>query len=252
MPGSRPEPGAGYLGAVHGPEQLLRERDPSRLEALWSAADDVRRAHVGAEVHLRGLIEISNHCRRQCLYCGLRAGNRDLPRYRMTAGEVVECAVRARGYRCGTVVLQSGEDDGLAAGWVADVIRRIKDATGLAVTLSLGERSREDLAAWRRAGADRYLLRFETSDRGLYEKIHPERPAETRSRLAKLWVNRLLGYEVGSASWSASRGRVTEVFFPTCVFRRARPGHDRHRPVHPAPRRPPGKARAGGRVPATG
>ncbi len=180
-------------------EAWLREDDPVRLEELWAWADRVRREHVGDEVHLRGLVEISNYCVRSCAYCGLRAGNRRLTRYRMTAEEVLACARQAVAYGYGTVVLQSGEDYGMTRDWLADLIRRIKAETTLAVTLSLGERPEADLAAWREAGADRYLLRFETSDRALYDRLHPPRPGQARSdRLALLDRLRELGYEVGS------------------------------------------------------
>ena len=153
----------------------LTETDPSRLAELWRLADETRRATTGDEVHLRGLIEISNHCVRQCAYCGLRAGNHSLPRYRMSADEILSCARTARDLDYGTVVLQSGEDWGITTQWLSALVRRIKAETGLAVTLSLGERREEELLAWREAGADRYLLRFETSDTALYQRIHPPR-----------------------------------------------------------------------------
>ncbi|NLO74794.1 MAG: [FeFe] hydrogenase H-cluster radical SAM maturase HydE [candidate division WS1 bacterium] len=176
----------------------LLETDPSRLETLWAEADRVRREYVGEAVHLRGLVEISNHCVRLCAYCGLRAANH-LPRYRMTAEEILACAHQALSYGYGTVVMQSGEDYGITREWMADVIRRLQADTPLAVTLSLGERPDEDLAAWREAGADRYLLRFETSDRELYERLHPPRPGQERSdRIAILHRLRELGYETGS------------------------------------------------------
>ncbi|MGQ9649892.1 MAG: [FeFe] hydrogenase H-cluster radical SAM maturase HydE [Phycisphaerae bacterium] len=178
--------------------QWLREDDQSRLEHLWTMADETRRRNVGDAVHLRGLIEISNHCVRQCAYCGLRALNRSLRRYRMTAHEIIACAAAAVEFGYGTVVLQSGEDDGIRQQWLADIIRKIKRETSLAVTLSLGERSDEDLAAWRQAGADRYLLRFETSDPVLYKLIHPPRPGRTSDRFAILNKLRELGYQVGS------------------------------------------------------
>ena len=176
----------------------LRERDETQLAALWQAADETRRRYVGDEVHLRGLIEISNHCARQCAYCGLRAGNRSLERYRMTSAEVLECARRAQQLGYGTVVLQAGDDPGLARDWLADLVRSIKRETGLAVTLSLGERSVADMRAWRTAGADRYLLRFETSDRQLYQLIHPPLPGQSSDRLALLSALHELGYEIGS------------------------------------------------------
>lgn len=175
----------------------LREDDAGRLTDLWYCADAIRRKHVGDAVHLRGLIEISNHCRRACLYCGLRAENRAVRRYRLEPETVLLCARRAARLGCGTVVLQAGEDPALTETWVADVVRRIKAETGLAVTLSLGERTRTELEAWRAAGADRYLLRFETSNAKLFAALHPPLNGALE-RMTQLGVLRELGYEVGS------------------------------------------------------
>lgn len=176
----------------------LRETDAASLAELWRMADATRQAHVGGEVHLRGLIEFSNYCMRLCAYCGLRASNDQVTRYRMSAEEILDCVRQAVALGYGTVVLQSGEDPLTRTEWMADVIRRIKAETSLAVTLSLGERSDEDLATWRAAGADRYLLRFETSNRALFERIHPPRPDGPTDRIPILRRLRELGYEVGS------------------------------------------------------
>jgi biotin synthase len=151
----------------------LHENDPVRLESLWRQADTLRKEEVGDDVYLRGLIEFSNHCVRRCAYCGLRAGHSEITRYRMTPDEILACAKEGVSYGYGTVVLQSGEDPGMQAAWLADVIRRIKIETPLAVTLSVGERESADYALWREAGADRYLLRFETANLSLYHSIHP-------------------------------------------------------------------------------
>jgi len=176
----------------------LTESDPARLNDLWQEADRVRKEHVGDEVHLRGLIEISNHCIRQCHYCGLRAGNRDITRYRMAADEIVECAKQARDFGYGTVVLQAGEDEGLTLDGVAQIVRRIKAEAKVAVTLSLGERTVDELRAWREAGADRYLLRFETSNSDLFTRMHPPRGGQRLPRMSLLRQLGPLGYEVGS------------------------------------------------------
>jgi biotin synthase len=198
----------------------LRETDSTRLEDLWRLADQTRQQFVGGEVHLRGLIELSNYCVRLCGYCGLRAGNLSLERYRLSDHEILDCARKAVEFGYGTVVLQAGEDPELTGQRIAALVRRIKAETPLAVTLSLGERDEEELVAWREAGADRYLLRFETSNRELYERIHPARkgkwqPAINDSaeggspifagtktgavpRMAILATLRRLGYEVGS------------------------------------------------------
>ncbi len=195
----------------------LRETDDRRLEELWRTADDVRRRNVGDEVHLRGLTEFSNHCVRRCAYCGLGTHTRGLERYRMNADEILACADRAVELEYGTIVLQSGQDSGVSGQWLADVIERIRQQTPLAVTLSVGERSEDELALWRRAGAGRYLLRFETSDRTLYERIHPDLPAGqaglngVRSdRIAILHQLRELGYEVGSGVMIGLPGQTYE------------------------------------------
>ena len=177
--------------------QWLREDRIGPLRELYARADAVRKQNVGDAVHLRGLIEISSHCRRQCMYCGLREANRDIERYRMTREEIEECARTAVTLGYGTVVIQAGEDDALTSEWIAYIVGAIKRTTPLAVTLSLGERSEEELRVWRKAGADRYLLRFETSDAELFRVIHPGRSSNAPDRLAILRQIKQLGYEAG-------------------------------------------------------
>lgn len=181
-----------------GVKAWLQEQDPEALRNLWSEADAVRAAHVGDEVHLRGLIEASSHCRRHCLYCGLRAPSEGLDRYRMDSAEIVACAREAVRLGYGSVVIQGGEDPGLTRALIAEAVRAIKRDTPLAVTLSLGERGDGDLQVWREAGADRYLLRFETSDPALYRRIHPDLPGRPSDRFAQLVRMRRMGYEIGS------------------------------------------------------
>jgi len=176
----------------------LRETRAEALQPLWARADAVRRRAVGDAVHLRGLIEVSSVCVRSCHYCGLRRENTGLARYRMQPEEVLACAREAVALGYGTVVLQAGEDPGLTGPRVGDLVRRIKAETGLAVTLSLGERSDADLLAWRRAGADRYLLRFETGDADLYRRIHPGLPGGPADRFGQLHRMRSMGYEIGT------------------------------------------------------
>ena len=172
---------------------------------------------MGDEVHLRGLIEISNRCVRECHYCGLRAGNRNLRRYRMSEEEIMACVAQAHAYGYGTVVMQSGEDEGITADWMAGIIRRIRRETPLAVTLSLGERDEADLKAWREAGADRYLLRFETSNPELYARIHPiphPRRGDGRSRLEILRDLAAMGYEIGSGVMVGIPGQTYDDLAP--------------------------------------
>jgi biotin synthase len=128
----------------------------------------------------------------------------------MSDDEVLACARVAvqRGY--GTVVLQSGEDPGLGGEWVAALVRRITRETPLAVTLSMGERSLDDLRAWREAGADRYLLKFETSNRALYDALHPPLPGTVSDRVALLRALRGMGYETGSGAMIGLPGQTYE------------------------------------------
>jgi biotin synthase len=176
----------------------LRETDETRLEALWRMADETRKRCVGDEVHLRGLVEVSNHCVRSCAYCGIAACAPKVERYRVTTEEILECADRAKEFGFGTVVMQAGEDPGIDREWMAEVVRGIKARTGLAITLSLGERNEGDLKAWREAGADRYLLRFETTDPELYRQIHPSLPGSVSDRIDQLLKMRDIGFEIGT------------------------------------------------------
>ena len=182
-------------------EEILRwllETDSARLQELWRRADEVRRHHVGDAVHLRGLVEFSNRCVRQCGYCGMRAGNSKLPRYRMTSDEILASARLAHDLGYGTLVLQSGEDPSMDPEWLAAVVRKITTTMPLAVTLSVGEWPPEALQLWREGGADRYLLRFETADEDLLRRIHPPLPGRPWSRFEILRSLGDLGYEVGS------------------------------------------------------
>ena len=188
----------------------LREESDEKLQILWRRADDMRRGHVGEQVHLRGLIEISNICVRCCSYCGIGSENRRIGRYRMRSDEILDCVRQAVNFGYGTVVMQSGEDYGITRDWMTGLIRRIKDETDLAVTLSLGERPEEDLAAWREAGANRYLLRFETSNRMLYERIHPPLRNQPSDRFAILRALKQLGYETGSGVMIGIPGQTYE------------------------------------------
>ncbi len=194
--------GAMALPAFHldhaGLKAWLQEKNEGRLQTLWSEADRVRKARVGDAVHLRGLIEVSSHCIRHCLYCGLRGPSQELVRYRMEADEILASAQEAFRLGYGSVVLQAGEDRGLSKEFIAGVVRAIKRDTPLAVTLSLGERDDDDLREWKAAGADRYLLRFETSDPALYKRIHPSLPGVPSDRFAQLHRMRTMGYEIGT------------------------------------------------------
>ena len=176
----------------------LKENDKERLADLWHRADTTRAQFVGDEVYLRGLVELSNHCTRLCAYCGLRAPNRRLMRYRMTTEEVLDFARKAGVLGYGTVVLQAGEDPGITREGMANLIGQIKGANVAGRDSQPGRTDRRGAAPLREAGADRYLLRFETSNRSLYDQIHPPRPGFLSDRPALLQQIRQMGYEVGS------------------------------------------------------
>ena len=180
------------------------------LDALFQKSDTIRMNCVGDGIHLRGLIEISNFCIRNCLYCGVRAGNGTVQRYRLPENDILSAASKAVEFRYGSVVLQAGEDTGIEAKWMANIVKKIKKM-GLAVTLSLGERDNKDYQLWRDAGADRYLLRFETSNRVLYNVIHP--PLTNRNpvdRIEILLKLREMGYEIGSGVMIGIPGQTYE------------------------------------------
>lgn len=170
-------------------------KDDRQNEWLFSLADKVRRENVGDEVHLRGLIEFSNICHCFCKYCGLRCENKELDRYRILPDDIVKYAQKAveMGYK--TIVLQSGEDAFYTRKILCDIIKRIKEFD-VALTLSIGERSFDDYKALRDCGADRYLIRIETTDKDLYKKMHPNMSFDNRVRCLK--DLRKLGFEVGT------------------------------------------------------
>lgn len=188
--------------------QLLREYlYGADDEALFAAARENRERVFGRDVYLRGIVEFSNHCCRQCHYCGLRADNSKQSRYRLTAEDIVQAAALAPELGLGTVVLQSGEDVQYEAGTVGQIVRSIKEL-GLAVTLSLGERPREELLHWRACGADRYLLKFETSNPGLHARLRPG--CSLARRLECLETLRELGYEIGAGCIVGLPGQSVE------------------------------------------
>lgn len=175
--------------------------------ALFARADAVRRRTVGDEVHLRGLIEVSNRCSRRCLYCGLRSPNAAVPRYSMTPDEVMAAAETAARLGYGTVVLQSGEDETRDLGAMVGLVRRIK-RLGLAVTLSLGELPESAYAALREAGADRYLLKHETCNRALFRALKPD--GDYDARIGALRTLKALGYQTGGGCMVGLPGQTFE------------------------------------------
>ena len=176
---------------------LLECTDKKVEEQLFHLADEKRKKYVGEEVHLRGLVEFSNFCRKNCLYCGLRRGNRKLKRYRISPEEIYNISEKIALLGIKTIVLQSGEDLSYDVQTLASLISRIKKLD-VAVTLSIGEREPGEYALWKDAGADRYLLKQETFDRELFAKLHPDDDFDRRLECQK--TLKKLGYEVGSGN----------------------------------------------------
>ncbi len=185
-------------------EFLIDNRTPEAAEILAEKADRVRRGIYGDTVFIRGLIEVSNICKNDCLYCGIRRSNRNCDRYRLTKDEILECC--DDGYTLGfrTFVMQGGEDGFFSDDLLCDIVKSIKEKyPDCAVTLSMGEKSAESYQKLYDAGADRYLLRHETADSEHYAKLHPEEMSfETRMNclktLKKIGFQTGCGFMVGS------------------------------------------------------
>jgi len=155
-------------------ESLIRTHTPDEQEYARSLAQSIAEANFGRNIYFRGIVEFSNYCKNNCYYCGIRAGNTKVSRYRLTDDDILRCC--EEGYGCGfrTFVLQGGEDPVFTDERFVNLIRRIKENyPDCAVTLSIGERSRESYRKLRDAGADRFLLRHETADSYHYSLLHP-------------------------------------------------------------------------------
>lgn len=170
-------------------------KDDLNNDWLFSLADKTRKEYVGDEVHLRGLIEFSNICKRQCKYCGLRCEDKFIDRYRISKENIISYAEHAVNMGYKTIVLQSGEDEYYNTDLMCEIIAGIKKL-GVALTLSIGEKTYEEYKAFKEAGADRYLIRIETTDKTLYNQMHPNMDFDNRVRCLEDLGR--LGYEVGT------------------------------------------------------
>ena len=164
-------------------------------QELFQAADRIREKYVGNEVHLRGLIEFSNICTKNCFYCGLRRDNKNIKRYRLEPEVIIDFATKASSYGYKTFVLQSGEGNIYSLEEMLYIISEIKKLD-VAITLSVGEKTEEEYIAYKEAGADRFLLRIETTDKELYQKLHPGMSHENRINCLKTIKKH--GYETGT------------------------------------------------------
>lgn len=195
---------------------LLEHQGPD--EVLFQAADETRREIYGDEVYIRGLIEFTNYCRNNCYYCGIRRDNKNAERYRLSQEEILDCC--EEGYALGfrTFVLQGGEDpyytDARICAIVTEIRRRFPDC---AITLSIGEKTRESYQAFFDAGANRYLLRHETASEPHYRSLHPD-GMQLSNRKRCLYDLKEIGYQVGSGFMVGSPGQTTECIIQDLRF----------------------------------
>ena len=201
-------------------DEILFLLSEEPLDSLIERAYAVKVAEIGKRVSLRALIEWSSVCSKNCYYCGIRRGNSALARYRMSEDEIVSLALKAHKDGYGNLVLQSGEiESDENTSFVERVLKRIAASLGddFGVTLSLGEQTDEVFERWREAGAHRYLLRIETSNRELYSKIHPQECSWERRRNC-LRSLRKCGYQVGTGVMCALPGQTIEDLADDIIF----------------------------------
>ena len=198
--------------------QLIAGRNPETSEYLFKNARMVREKIYGKDIYIRGLIELTNYCKNDCYYCGIRHANKNVSRYRLKKEQVLACC--EQGYRLGfrTFVLQGGEDPYYNVNRMTDIIRSIKQRfPDCAITLSLGENTYETYEAYRKAGADRYLLRHETANPLHYAKLHPSiMSSENRKRC--LYDLKRLGFQVGSGFMVGSPFQTVEHLAEDLLF----------------------------------
>lgn len=201
------------LGKAESGEALARDDIIALLKLpgeyspdLFAAADRVRKTQAGDEIFLRGIIEFSNTCERNCLYCGLRRSNTRLSRYRMSEDEILATAEEIRKSRIPTVVLQSGEDSFYNTESICHLIERIRRETDLVITLSIGERNYADYKSFQQAGANRYLLKHETANAAIYKYLRPGCKWEDRIQCLK-WIKEL-GFETGTGNMVGLPGQT--------------------------------------------
>jgi len=199
-------------------KEILESKDDKEMKNLYDQAREVADGIYGKRVFIRGLIEISSHCKNDCLYCGLRRSQKEAIRYRLTDEQILDCC--DKGYRLGfrTFVLQGGEDawfdDARMVRLVSEIRRRYDDC---AITLSLGERSDESYQKLFDAGANRYLLRHETADRDHYAKLHPA-DMSFDNRMRCLQTLKRIGYQVGCGFMVGSPFQTVETIFKDLQF----------------------------------
>lgn len=196
-------------------DEIVELLQSENSEIIFKRADDIRKKYVGDSVHLRGIIEFSNYCKRKCLYCGIQSQNKKIDRYRIKPDEIIQIAKDSIPFGYKTIVLQSGEDEHYTDEMICFIVKEIKKI-GFAVTLSIGEKTYEQYEKYRKAGADRYLIKHETSDVELYNKLDPDMKFEDRIQCQK--DLKKLGYEVGSGIMLGLPGQSIESIAKDIIF----------------------------------
>ena len=188
---------------------VLISDDPQFSDYLSAKARSAREKVYGKDVYLRGLIEFTNYCRNNCNYCGIRSGNKNAERYRLSMEDIISCCDMGYGLGFRTFVLQGGEDPYYTDERIVSIVGKIKERyPDTAVTLSIGERERESYQKFYDAGADRYLLRHETADKDHYETLHPANMSFDH-RMRCLQDLHEIGYQVGCGMMVGSPGQKT-------------------------------------------
>lgn len=196
---------------------ILNNVDKKTKEYLVSKAHETRLKHYNNKVYLRGLIEFTNYCKNNCVYCGINSRNTNAERYRLSEKDILNCCNKgySLGYR--TFVLQGGEDPYYADDKIVHIIKSIKNTfPDCAITLSIGEKSYESYKKYYDAGADRYLLRHETASKTLYEKLHPNMSFENRIQCLKNLKE--IGYQVGSGFMVGLPGQKNDDYVKDLLF----------------------------------
>lgn len=197
---------------------LLEHRTKEDAEYLFSLAREQQKKYFGNRIYTRGLIEFTNICRNNCYYCGIRGGNPNVERYRLTMEQILECA--ASGYELGfrTFVLQGGEDLYYQDADIVEIVQTIKNIyPDCAITLSIGEKSYESYKKYFDAGADRYLLRHETANESHYRRLHPAE-LSLKHRKQCLFHLKEIGYQVGCGFMVGSPGQTSECLAEDMLF----------------------------------
>lgn len=199
-------------------ELLNKWQEPDVQKKVTEEASALRQKYYGNKVFVRGLIEFTNYCKNNCLYCGIRRDNHQVERYRLTMEEILECCDQGAELGYQTFVLQGGEDPYFTDERMIEIIKAIKFAyPNHALTLSIGEKSYDSYRKFKEAGADRYLLRHETANEAHYQKLHPKEMS-LNNRMRCLYDLKSLGFQTGAGFMVGTPGQTMETLADDLIF----------------------------------